>query len=111
MEFKGTKGVWNEGYGNGLTGATTSPTCYLDVDKGIKQVPISSGDYAVCWVLKDGEFSEEEIANAKLIAAAPELLESLIQMVKTYEGFNGAGNAHEKSPIYKAQKAINKALK
>ena len=61
----------------------------------------------------NGECVAEFVHNdydAKLIAAAPELLKALILMIKTYEGFNGASNAHKSSSIYKAQQAINKAL-
>jgi len=49
-------------------------------------------------------------ADIKLICSAPELLKSLIEMVKTYEGFNGAGNANPNSPIYRAKKLIEETI-
>lgn len=40
---------------------------------------------ANCSSTHDGSRAEEEIANAKLIAAAPELLEALEELMKVYE--------------------------
>ena len=37
------------------------------------------------------------------------LLPILKDLVKTYSGFNGAGNAHKESAIYKAQQLLNKS--
>ena len=57
------------------------------------------------------DFSEikEAEANAKLIAAAPELLEALIEIVKVFDVENLSHGDVER--IKKANNAINKATK
>ena len=96
MEFKGTKGEWKVNLCDDTRSIiSTNEKSLVDV----------------WYALSDNFPSRDEgKANAKLIAAAPELLKALMLMIKTYEGFNGAGNANKSSSIYKAQQVINKAL-
>lgn len=60
-----------------------------------------------------GDTPEESIANARLIAAAPELLESLQWVMDTLQGDSGTGHSYwEQFPEYhKALEALNKATK
>jgi hypothetical protein len=75
--MKHTPGSWQVGYGTGLTGPRTSPIVYLD-KHGISEIPIRVGDHAVAWVLSSKDlFDGRELADAQLIAAAPDLLEAL----------------------------------
>jgi len=62
MEFKGTKGVW-------------------EVDVKYGYADIVCGDRIIC-DFAFTEYENEETANAKLIAAAPELLESLQEAIE-----------------------------
>lgn len=61
----------------------------------------------VCLITtKQGE-TEKDYANAKLIAAAPELLEVLIDELQFIEEWNGNGNYTQR--IEKIKEAIKKA--
>jgi len=60
---------------------------------------------ANCSSSQDGSREEQEIANAKLIAAAPELLEALEELIKVYER-NGQLLSFD---VNIARKAIKKA--
>lgn len=66
-EFKGTKGEWRVAYD--LTQVTTSK-------KGILE-----GSKKICHMATFCKTEEEVKANAKLIAAAPKLLNALIELV------------------------------
>ena len=86
MEFKGNKGEWK--------------ISHYD-SNGFKSTEIHFGN--------DGECVAEHVANehdAKLIAAAPELLEALIVCVNRLKG-----NIHAPLAILDAEQVINKALK
>ena len=102
MEFKGTKGEWKIGRASSNGGIPID--CMRLKDDILMEV------CEVWGVEDDRKLCEESKSNAKLIAVAPELLKALMLMIKTYEGFNGASNAHKSSSIYKAQQVINKAL-
>lgn len=77
MKFKGTKGEWINGWGNGLTGPTT-PSCQPLCDEDRRYIPISIGKETISIVIQPCNNSILEMqANAKLIAAAPEMFEML----------------------------------
>ena len=103
-EFKGTKGEWIKGWGEGLTGPTT-PRTKPTVDGGREYIPIANGMATIAIVIKQENDSISELeSNAKLIAAAPELLKAAIKALNDCCDLIGtpAGNSLEE--------AINKAL-
>lgn len=80
--FKGTKGEWVNGWGDGLTGPTT-PKMSPTVNDGRKYTPISKGEETIAIIIQQENNKIEELnANAKLIAAAPELLKALLEIEK-----------------------------
>ena len=84
MEFKGTKGEWK------ITGT------------GEQRTMINGSSIDVWWNIGSPAVSEDEgKANAKLIAAAPDLLEALQGLLL---------NGHNDKQIEIPKKAINKAL-
>lgn len=66
MEFKGTPGPWVHAGGNSLTETIGGA--------------INGDGKTLCLVLGKGIGKEKATANAKLMAAAPELLEQLIRL-------------------------------
>jgi hypothetical protein len=88
MEFKGTKGEWKVKKERGY-----------DID-------ITNRDGDICWLGLSEFIDETKLANAKLIAAAPELLDAL-QMFVDYCYGTELQNSER---FLKAEKAINKAL-
>ena len=97
MEFKGTKGEW-----------------YV---VGSEPAEIATDKKTICFVCIQDYFNKdnEQRANAKLIAAAPELLEALQdalnELYNAIECINGKPSAESSTVIKKGQLAINKALK
>lgn len=92
-EFKGTKGEWEVVNLYGFTeiklkGQFVGQICML---------PYTDAEFK-----KAVNSREENLANAKLIAAAPDLLEALQKI---------ASNSNDHAMIRIAIKAINKALK
>ena len=90
MEFKGTKGEWK------ITGT------------GEQRTIINGGSIDVWWNLSLSDVSEDEgKANAKLIAAAPDLLKALQNLLNTDINNN---NWNYAASTNQARNAINKAL-
>ena len=97
-EFKGTKGEWKSFYngyfneiqlgGTGQFLASTNENKFIDID------------------------AAQDNANAKLIAAAPNLLRELICLVENIEGLGNTGEEMEKlkTKLSDAKNAINKAI-
>jgi hypothetical protein len=94
MEFQGTKGKWNCELQKSLCFAIKS-----DEGKTIAEVYDAE-------LSKEGELE----ADAKLIAAAPELLEAL-QEILPHLGHYADLHMSVQKKFLKAEKAINKALK
>lgn len=95
MEFKGTKGEWE-----------VSTSGHVDFLQCIK----AKDGGSVCFV---SNWSEHH-ANARLIAAAPDLLEALEEMNIIFEAVLGSHLPEQEITDYncynKSIKAINKAL-
>lgn len=75
-----TQGSWEVGYGSGLYGPRVSPTVYMH-GNGFLEIPIRVGSQGVAWILSSSPDGKED-ADARLISAAPELLEALQWMVQ-----------------------------
>lgn len=102
MEFKGTKGEW-------FIADEIDVHSDCEESTGIVAQVFDGLDTHVSQLNK-----EKQEANAKLIAAAPELLEALQEIVKMQEDNYGDGmNTHMKlrTLCKDAKKAIEKALK
>lgn len=99
MEFKGTKGEWTA-----FKSKKSNGFVYVDSEE------TSFGGVATCYNGLDNA-----IQNAKLIAAAPELLKALSDIVNNIDGWletNKPASALESQILHKnAKKAIEKALK
>lgn len=87
MEFKGTKDL------------------YIDDEQQEGRITLN-GESIDVWYFPSSFEKEEAEANAKLIAAAPQLLSNLIRCVDRLEE-NGMGDIFA---VKKAKDAINKAL-
>lgn len=87
--MKHTKGKWVKGYGNGLTGPTSSrgPNPTVDDERGY--IPISKGKETIAIVIMQcSEDAEELEANAKLISEAPEINEQHSKMLEALKECN-----------------------
>lgn len=105
MEFKGTKGEWK------VVKASIENRDYLAVS-----IPYTKKDKPpyrlVCEVSPLDAVDNEDKENAKLIAAAPELLEAcqeLVSIIKIAQ--NSLQNNFAWAELEVAEKAIEKALK
>ncbi|ETT05683.1 hypothetical protein HMPREF1562_0016 [Providencia alcalifaciens F90-2004] len=110
MEFKGTPAPWLC-----MNGTDVFTELNATNASGIKSDKTDGWQIADCSVGKtcvDGEYIElsvnEQIANAHLIAAAPELLEALIEMQRN--GRKQGWNDIYESSMGKTRLAIAKAL-
>lgn len=93
MEFKGTPAPWYVANRNDLS-----------EPHGI----IKSGEKFIAYTITKGVGRKQEDANALLIAAAPELLEALIEM--QHNGRKQGWNDSYESSMEKTRLAISKAL-
>lgn len=96
MNFKGTPGPWRVSEMRGDL---------IDIrhsDEGIGAISLN-----LAHVVARRSWLSEAEANAKLIAAAPELLEALIEARVWVQGWNAA---HESEESYKALIMCNKAI-
>lgn len=94
MEFKGTPAPWVHAEGNSLTETIGGA--------------INGDGRTLCLILGKGIGKEMATANAKLIAAAPDLLDALIEMQRN--GRKQGWNDNYESSMEKTRLAINKAL-
>lgn len=106
LQFKGTKGKWHPNVISTIT---------IGVHAEIEKTSIGIYSQNVCEFQlpnTDEEYDndrEEREANAKLIAASPELLENLIRLVDRIE--ENKFQDSMPSAYLRAKKAIEKALK
>jgi hypothetical protein len=114
MEFKGTKGEWKicESF---LENSKDNKNSVVIFSKDREHSSIKDYPYAmVCSISPLLSFNKEDEANAKLIAAAPELLKALqlvaSELFHAIECINGLESAKLSTTIKKADEAINKAL-
>lgn len=93
MDFKGTKGNWQ-------------------VVKGSDSIWIESEIWSIADINKKDTF-EEQLSNAKLIAAAPDLLKALQFILESKSNMKHYLNFDDSlmEAIEQAEKAIEKALK
>tara|TARA_R110000851_G_scaffold326954_1_gene496039 strand:+ start:40 stop:324 length:285 start_codon:yes stop_codon:yes gene_type:complete len=89
LQFKGTQGEWK-----------------FEKKLGYDCDVIHKGG-EICWLGLSNVSDEEQEANAKLIAVAPELLKALIKSVNSMKL---ADEAEFRDEIKQATEAINKAL-
>ena len=108
MEFKGTPGPWR----------AIANSAFIEVGREINYNPEQNNDRIfTCHVMlntydtvESMHFSDENYANAKLIAAAPHLLEAALYWMENHEKDDPMGTKSE--AIYHTfAKAIEKALK
>lgn len=100
-EFKGTKGYWHLNSETPIKGKYAATELVINFDEHITSC------VSVFCTIDEG--SEEDLANAKLITASPELLEELIELrewVLSLNDWSGAGDP----PMQLRSKAIEKAL-
>lgn len=103
LEFKGTKGEW----------IFSSGDCYPEISQWTQsegRTRVFSASFHInddiSGKFKADSLCDENIANAKLIAAAPDLLEAVQSLLKWSAHFPVAMNEN----ILIAKNAINKAL-
>lgn len=90
--MKHTQGEWVKGYGNGLTGPTTVISPGIAGGIGWEYIPISKNQETVAIVIMPENLSTNEMeANAKLIAAAPDMLYALKEISKAIDSSNMKG--------------------
>lgn len=108
--FKGTQGPWFAQDDEWTGGDAANITSDYRSDYSI--IPIAQIDGGGSESGFDGDFALEQKANAKLIAAAPELLSAIQHLVEVYDSEDGKqwATASKKAAISEARAAIDKAL-
>ncbi|MEL7586651.1 MAG: hypothetical protein AAGU19_08040 [Prolixibacteraceae bacterium] len=94
---------------------TTGEWTHDDLNTGLVPYVRCGNKIIASLCLTDGitpsvKLKEEESANAKLIIAAPKLLNALIQMVEQFNDLDEYGDESDKRALDKARKAIRKAI-
>ena len=107
FEFKGTKGEWKTGFRKPPFSLFVNGDWFIKADN-YTETPIACIPEPIGGKKNDDGISSVQKANAKLIAAAPELLEALQKLVDA--NINNQGESVMRV-IDNAQKAIEKALK
>lgn len=94
-EFKGTQGKWEV-----VVGDDSAPGVISDIGVEIAFTPTYNGDKTEQW------------HNAKLIAASPELLSALQQLLGIYDDQSGKvwTTSSKRRALDNAREAVNKAL-
>jgi hypothetical protein len=88
---------------------TPGPWIIFDMDQEVGVTPENGkGDIAHCSGFDSNRFHSEEVANAHLIAAAPDLLEALVLLLQVNDGVPMLGIEASKR-IESARAAIAKA--
>ena len=99
-----TKGPWKVEKHSHINGEL-----WLTVLSGAWDITHNGGKSAIADCRYSAMSDEENKANAKLIAAAPELLEALEAIAADYELFKSTGNNAALTLAAKAKAAIKKA--
>lgn len=95
-KFKGTKGKWEYHL--------------ISSNASVYHCIKSKDGKTICLIsLKEHLYSEVE-CNAQLVAAAPELLGALIELVEVFNREKLSQSQFQSKAIEQAEKAINKAL-
>ena len=94
-EFKGTRGKWEV-----VVGDDNAPDVISDIGVEVAFTPTYNGD------------KTEQRHNAKLIAAAPELLTALQQLLEIYDDNSGKvwTTSSKRRALDNARAAVNNAL-
>lgn len=94
-EFKGTSGKWEV-----VAGDDNAPDIISDIGVEIAFTPTYNSDKTEQW------------HNAKLIAASPELLSALQQLLEIYDDQSGKvlATSSKRRALNNARAAVNKAL-
>ena len=70
---------------------------------------IHGGDYVIADILNDGYEDDEQEANARLIAASPDMLEALRRVANLNENAGEIGDGMLRTIVAEARAAIAKA--
>lgn len=94
-EFQGTRGKWEV-----VVGDDNAPDVISDIGVEVAFTPTYNGDKTEQW------------HNAKLIAASPELLSALQQLLEIYDDHSGKvwTTSSKRRALDNARAAVNKAL-